>query len=247
MQKSIYAHPSPIHDKIITLIGEGYGDRKIGEAIDGINYQCVFRFRRCNGIPPGSTFRKKPRKLALPIKQRYEKQPIIDYCLSLTETYQDRVHSTIKGKLPFVITRAGRLAFAFVFEYEGKLCVNVKCDPKEAVVFRRTYKSVIPAYLMNKNTRKHWNTVIVGDDVPEQTLREMILRSYESTKPKVREMSINAKLKEEWGINVKEACTSYVKRGWIKKEKPSKYTRSRYNSRIEKLRQKKLSEIHAKS
>ena len=70
--------------------------------------------------------------------------------------------------------------FAFISERNG-LFVNLKCDPTEADFLRRTFKSVTPAYHMNKT---HWNTVVINGDVPIGLLREMIKSSYNLTKPK---------------------------------------------------------------
>ena len=74
-------------------------------------------------------------------------------------------------------------SFAFIYERNGKLCVNLKCEPSEADILRRIYKDVTPAYHMNK---EHWNTVIIDGDVPEQALMEMIRHSYDLIKPKMR-------------------------------------------------------------
>lgn len=73
--------------------------------------------------------------------------------------------------------------FALIFEKEGRLCINLKCDPMEADFLRSVYKNVIPAWHMNKT---HWNTIILGGDVPEQALFAMIQSSFDLTKPKTR-------------------------------------------------------------
>jgi predicted DNA-binding protein (MmcQ/YjbR family) len=73
-----------------------------------------------------------------------------------------------------------------VFKVMGKLfaltnvdafdSVNLKCDPEYAIELRETFQGVKPGYHMN---RKHWNTVSVESDVPEQLLKEMIDQSYD--------------------------------------------------------------------
>ena len=40
-----------------------------------------------------------------------------------------------------------------------------------------------PAYHMNKI---HWNTVVIGGDVPVDELKRMIERSYDLIKPKTK-------------------------------------------------------------
>jgi predicted DNA-binding protein (MmcQ/YjbR family) len=50
-----------------------------------------------------------------------------------------------------------------------------KCDPVLAEELRVQYKDVIPGYHMSK---KHWNTVTIDGDVPEDELKTMIDNSY---------------------------------------------------------------------
>ena len=72
-------------------------------------------------------------------------------------------------------------SFAYIYKRNGNLCVNLKCDPNESDILRRIYKDVMPAYHMNK---EHWNTIIIGGDVPDDALYEMIQHSYDLIKPK---------------------------------------------------------------
>lgn len=54
---------------------------------------------------------------------------------------------------------------------------NVKCDPEEAVNLREQYpNSVFPGYHMNK---KHWNTVILNNEITLDQAKRMIDHSYE--------------------------------------------------------------------
>jgi predicted DNA-binding protein (MmcQ/YjbR family) len=53
----------------------------------------------------------------------------------------------------------------------------------EADLLRQLFESVTPGYHMNKI---HWNTVIIGGDVPEDELKPMIEKSYNLIKPKGR-------------------------------------------------------------
>jgi predicted DNA-binding protein (MmcQ/YjbR family) len=48
---------------------------------------------------------------------------------------------------------------------------------------------------MNKD---HWNTVVIGGDVPEDELKRMIERSYDLIKPRVKN---TPKEKEQENIN----------------------------------------------
>lgn len=54
--------------------------------------------------------------------------------------------------------------------------VNLKCDPARAEELRARYAGVVPGYHMNK---RHWNTVSLKDDVPDDEIRALVDHSYE--------------------------------------------------------------------
>jgi predicted DNA-binding protein (MmcQ/YjbR family) len=56
------------------------------------------------------------------------------------------------------------------------LRVNLKCEPRLAENLRAVHTEVIPGYHMNK---QHWNTVIVGGQLGDTTIRDMIEDSYD--------------------------------------------------------------------
>jgi predicted DNA-binding protein (MmcQ/YjbR family) len=57
----------------------------------------------------------------------------------------------------------------------GHYCMNLKCDPDEAVMLRDIFRSVIPGYHMNK---AQWNTVILDGSIPQREIERMIDNSY---------------------------------------------------------------------
>ena len=73
-----------------------------------------------------------------------------------------------------------------VFKVFGKLfalmdvdvfdSLNLKCDPEKAIELRETFQGIQPGYHMSK---KHWNTVLLNNDVSNQLLVELIDHSYE--------------------------------------------------------------------
>jgi len=65
--------------------------------------------------------------------------------------------------------------FAWIFERQGQLWLNLKAEPDWASFYRSVYPSVLPAYHMNK---EHWNSVILDGTVPPDELESMIVRSY---------------------------------------------------------------------
>lgn len=113
------------------------------------------------------------------------RQELIDYFLTFPAAYEDYPFDKIAdaGAWTVMRHRANKKSFALIYERNGKLCVNLKCDPLEADFLRQAFSYIAPAYHMNK---EHWNTITLGDDVPEGDLKRMIERSYALIKPKVR-------------------------------------------------------------
>lgn len=54
--------------------------------------------------------------------------------------------------------------------------LNLKCDPEKAIELRETFQGIQPGYHMSK---RHWNTVMLNNDVSNQLLVELIDHSYE--------------------------------------------------------------------
>jgi len=57
----------------------------------------------------------------------------------------------------------------------GHHCVNLKCDPDEAVMLRDIFPAVIPGYHMNK---AQWNTVILDGSIPQGEVERMMDNSF---------------------------------------------------------------------
>ena len=114
-----------------------------------------------------------------------KRQELIDYCLDFPAAYEDYPFDDITDAGAWTVMRhkTNKKSFAFIYERNGKLCINLKCDPFEADFLRQVYADVTPAYHMNK---VHWNTVTLGGDVPEGDLQRMIERSYDLIKPKLK-------------------------------------------------------------
>jgi len=113
------------------------------------------------------------------------RQEIIDYCLTFPAAYEDYPFDNMSDPGSCAVMRHGenKKSFALIMPHKGELYLNLKCDPFEADFLRQAYESVIPAYHMNKT---HWNTVIIGGDVPDEELQRQITNSYDLIKPKVR-------------------------------------------------------------
>lgn len=113
------------------------------------------------------------------------RQDLVEYCLSLPAAYEDYPFDGVSTGNVWTVMRHGtnKKSFALIYERNGRLCVNLKCEPFEAELLRQAFADVMPGYHMNK---AHWNTVLLGGDVPIEELKRQIQASYDLIKPKAR-------------------------------------------------------------
>jgi len=113
------------------------------------------------------------------------RQELIDLCLTFPAAYEDYPFDDVLDENACTVMRhrQNKKSFALIMRHGGDLYLNLKCDPLEADFLRSVYKSVIPGWHMNKT---HWNTVVMGGDVPEEEMKRMIGHSYDLIKPKLR-------------------------------------------------------------
>lgn len=109
------------------------------------------------------------------------RQDAIEYCLGLEDTYEDYPFRDSN----WAVMRQGinKKMFACIFERQGYIWINVKCEPDLLDLYRRMYTAVVPAFHMNK---AHWNSIILDGSVPEEEICGMIVHSYMLTKPKIK-------------------------------------------------------------
>ncbi|WP_069132192.1 MmcQ/YjbR family DNA-binding protein [Rhodohalobacter halophilus] len=93
------------------------------------------------------------------------------YCLSfpgVTEEFpfdENTLVFKVMGKM---------FALCDVDEFES---INLKCDPAKAIELREEHPGLIePGYHMNK---KHWNTVSMRGNLPDDLIKEWIKDSYD--------------------------------------------------------------------
>lgn len=91
----------------------------------------------------------------------------------------------------------GSKMFALMSRQTGAESVNLKVSPDEAWLQRETYPgAVLPGYHMNK---RHWNTVLLNGEVPDEVVVQMFRESYElvlAKMPKAAREEIAASLRE---------------------------------------------------
>lgn len=113
------------------------------------------------------------------------RQEIIDFCLTFPAAYEDYPFAKMPGDGETTVMRhrTNKKSFALIMNHDGKLYLNLKCDPLEAGFLRQAFEGIIPGWHMNK---EHWNTIIIGSDVPDEEIKRQIRNSYDLIKTKVR-------------------------------------------------------------
>ena len=106
-----------------------------------------------------------------------KREEIIQYGLTFADAYVDTPFHDDNWVL--LRYRKNKKAFAWTYERNGYICVNVKVDPQWRDLWRSAYASVIPGYHQNK---EHWNTIILDGTVPADEIRRMIAESYDLIK-----------------------------------------------------------------
>lgn len=96
-----------------------------------------------------------------------------EYCFAkrgVTEHFpfdQDTLVFKVGGKM---------FALSSLNQWEkGEPSVNLKCDPDYAQELRAQFGAIQPAFHMNK---KHWNTVVINNEVTDTFVKELIDDSY---------------------------------------------------------------------
>ena len=73
--------------------------------------------------------------------------------------------------------------FAVSVTTSDPLDISVKCDPALGEVLRRDHEAVTEGYHLNK---RHWITVALNRDVPDERVRELVQDSYDLVAPAPR-------------------------------------------------------------
>ena len=93
------------------------------------------------------------------------------YCMSKTGAEED---------FPFDLSTLTFKVYGKIFALTDinstELRVNLKCRPETALNLRAQYSQITPGYHMNK---KHWNTILIDGQIPDNEIHMMIDQSYE--------------------------------------------------------------------
>lgn len=109
------------------------------------------------------------------------RQQAIDHCLTLAQSYEDQPFRDSGWTV--IRHEQNRKIFAWIFERQGHIWINVKAKPELIDILRQEHESVVPAYHLNKD---HWNSIILDGSIPEEDIHDMIYHSYTLTLPRIR-------------------------------------------------------------
>lgn len=99
-----------------------------------------------------------------------ELRPLRDYLLAKPAAVEE---------LPFgpqvLVLKVCKRMFALIAWQESPLCLSLKAEPQQALLWRELYPAVTPGYHLNK---QHWITVRLDGSLTDETLRRMMDDSY---------------------------------------------------------------------
>ena len=98
---------------------------------------------------------------------------VIALCQRLPDSYEDYPFDDPNWTV--MRHKSNHKAYAFIFERQGHLWVNVKAEPQWGDFWKSTYSAVVPAYHMNK---RHWVSIILDGSMSEEQVFQLIAESY---------------------------------------------------------------------
>lgn len=108
-----------------------------------------------------------------------ERREVIDYCLTFENVFED--YPFHDDNWCVMRHKQNKKVFAWIFNKDGYVWVNVKCDVEWRDFWRNAFESVIPAYHLNKT---YWNSIILDGTIPVEDIKRMIGESYDLTRGK---------------------------------------------------------------
>lgn len=108
-----------------------------------------------------------------------------DYLLTFPNVWLDFPfgEETSVYKVGHAATGGGKM-FALIADTTKPLRLSLKCDPQLSERLREVYETVLPGYHLSK---KHWNTILLTGQVPDDELRSLIQMSYNLTTEAVKD------------------------------------------------------------
>lgn len=107
------------------------------------------------------------------------REEVVAFCNTLPFVYEDAPFHDDNWTL--MRHKENKKTFAFIFEKDGLVWINVKAGLLGCELWRMTYSAVVPAYHMNK---QHWISIILDGTMDDGDIRRLIEDSFDLTKKK---------------------------------------------------------------
>ena len=105
-----------------------------------------------------------------------KREDVIAFCSKLEDVYED--YPFHDPNWTVMRYKKNKKVFAWIYEKDGHIWVNVKCNEEWRDFWRDAFNSVVPGYHLNK---KYWNSIILDGTIPDKDIERMIEESYELT------------------------------------------------------------------
>ena len=102
-------------------------------------------------------------------------------CLQLPGVFED--YPFDDPNMTCMRNASNKRIFAFIYEREGHIQINLKAEPLKADFWKDAFPAVIPGWHMNK---RHWISVILDGSMDDADIRMLIEDSYRLTAPKTK-------------------------------------------------------------
>lgn len=103
-----------------------------------------------------------------------ERKEVLEYGSGLPDVYIDAPFRDENWIL--LRYKKNKKVFAWTYERNGSMWVNLKVDPEWREFWRNAYEAVQPGYHQNK---EHWNSVRLDGSIPDTEVKRMIAESYD--------------------------------------------------------------------
>lgn len=107
------------------------------------------------------------------------KQDVVNFCMTFQDVYED--YPFRDNQWAVIRYKHNKKVFAWIFERNDYIWVNVKCDQERRDFWRNVFSSVVTAFHLNK---QHWNSIILDGSIPNKDIQIMIGESYKLIKGK---------------------------------------------------------------
>ncbi len=87
----------------------------------------------------------------------------------------ERITDETRRQVKYDVFKVDGRIFMITMTIRGRALVNLKAEPQKSLLNQQIYRSIEPGYHMNK---KHWITVVPGEDISEDLLAELIDDSW---------------------------------------------------------------------